>query len=100
MDRVYFEGWFHGCYAKAEDWYKDDLVYISIKLYYSSTRVNHPDEEKAFLIRFSDKDRIRNYSDTIVLNLIIAAEKRDKSGCLIPIDCTLPALDLLKGEIA
>lgn len=29
MPRVYFEGWYDGVFAKAEDWYKGGLIYVN-----------------------------------------------------------------------
>lgn len=31
MPRVYFEGWYDGVFAKAEDWYKGGLIYVNLK---------------------------------------------------------------------
>ena len=30
MPRVYFEGWYDGVFAKAEDWYKDGVIYVNL----------------------------------------------------------------------
>ena len=65
MSRVYFEGWYSGAYVKAEDWYKDDLVYINVRLYWESTAVSRPDKEKSFLVRFNDREQIHEWQHTI-----------------------------------
>ena len=89
MSRVYFEGWYSGCYAKAEDWYTDNLVYLNIRFYSKSTVFDRPDSEKSFLLSI-DKDRIREYEHSIVNFLIGKKESRDPVGRLIPISITLP----------
>lgn len=96
MARIYFEGWFHGCYVKAEDWYKDNLVYVSVRIYGKSTAVSRPDVEKSFLLQVADGnvERVSQYTHSIAEWLIGHEEKRDPQGHLIPITLTLPELDL------
>ena len=95
MSRVYWEGWFSGCYVKAEDWYKDNLVYVNVRIYRGSTAVDRPDIEKSFLLRESDgfPHRLANYRYSISEWLIGHEEKRDPSGKLIPITLSLPLMD-------
>ena len=40
MPRVYFEGWYDGVFAKAEDWYKGGLIYVNLKHYRPVLRKN------------------------------------------------------------
>ena len=95
MSRVYWEGWFYGCYVKAEDWYKDNLVYVNVRIYRESTAVDRPDIEKSFLLRESDgfPGRLVNYRDSISYWLSCHEEKRDRDGNLIPITLSLPWMD-------
>lgn len=97
MSRVYWEGWYSGCYVKAEDWNRDSLVYVNVRIYRESTAVDRPDVEKSFLLQASDgfPHRLANYRDTISQWLIGHEEKRDRDGRLIPITLTLPELDLM-----
>ena len=90
MARVYFEGWYSGAYVKAEDWYKDDLVYINIRLYWKSTAVSRPDQEKSFLVRFNDREQIQEWDHTIAAIFSSRDETRDDQGRLVPCFCRLP----------
>lgn len=90
MSRVYFEGWISGCYAIAEDWYKDSLVYVNIKCYYKSTAVSRPDKEKSFLLKLDKPERVAEYKCSIVKFLEGAEERRDAEGHLIPLYVKLP----------
>lgn len=90
MSRVYFEGWYSGAYVKAEDWYKDDLVYINVRLYWESTAVGRPDKEKSFLVRFNDREQIPEWQHTIAAIFSSRDESRDDQGRLVPCFCRLP----------
>lgn len=90
MSRVYFEGWYEGAYVKAEDWYKDGLIYVNVRLYYGSTAVSRPDAEKSFLLSLDDPERITEYDHSIAHCLINRPELRDPDHKLIPIHITLP----------
>ena len=90
MSRVYFEGWYSGAYVKAEDWYKDDLVYINVRLYWKSTAVSRPDKEKSFLVRFNDREQIHEWQNTIAVIFSSRDESRDDQGRLVPCFCRLP----------
>ena len=90
MSRVYFEGWYYGSYVKAEDWYKDGLVYVNVRNYFTSTAVSRPDEDKGFLLKLEDPKRILEYQYTIARYLADREECRDPSGKLIPIVVSLP----------
>ena len=90
MSRVYFEGWYSGAYVKAEDWYKDDLVYINVRLYWNSTAVSRPDKEKSFLVRFNDREQIPEWQHTIAAIFSSRDESRDDQGRLVPCFCRLP----------
>ena len=92
MVRTYFDGWFSGTHARAIDWF-DGLVYVEIKRYTRSTAVDRPDEEKDFVIRFDDPDRIRNYASSIVAGLERLEEHRDASGRPVPLSIELPKID-------
>lgn len=52
MPRVYFEGWYDGVFAKAEDWYKGGLIYVNLK-HYRPGRGFEPSYERMF---FSGSD--------------------------------------------
>lgn len=41
MPRVYFEGWYDGVFAKAEDWYKGGLIYVNLKHYRPARQRRH-----------------------------------------------------------
>lgn len=88
---VYFDGYHRGALVRIEDWYKDDLVYVNIRLYCKSTAVSRPDREKSFLIQFNDKSFFDLYKYSIVEFLISQEEYRDKNGCLVPIKLSFPA---------
>lgn len=90
MARVYFEGWYSGAYVKAEDWYKDDLVYINVRQYWNSTAISRPDREKSFLVRFNDREQIREWDHTIAAIFSNRDEVRDEQGYLVPCFCRLP----------
>ena len=90
MSRVYFEGWYSGAYVKAEDWYKDDLVYINVRLYWKSTAVSRPDQEKSFLVRFNRREQIQEWQHTIAAIFSSRDEHRDDQGRLVPCFCRLP----------
>lgn len=90
MSRVYFEGWYSGAYVKAEDWYKDDLVYINVRLYWESTAVSRSDKEKSFLVRFNDREQIPEWQHTIAAIFSSRDEARDEQGRLVPFFCRLP----------
>lgn len=94
---VYFDGWYEGALAKAEDWYTDNLVYISIKRYDSGARISAPAEDKSYLVRFNDMEMIRHYPNTIVSLLSRCEEFRDESGRLIPIEFEIHAPNFQKG---
>lgn len=95
MSRVYFEGWYSGCYVKAEDWYKDNLIYVNVRIYGKSTAVDRPDVEKSFLLSMDDPDRAASYDHSIAAWLIGHKELRDSDGQMIPISVKLPETDLL-----
>lgn len=90
MSRVYFEGWYSGAYVKAEDWYKDNLVYINVRLYWKSTAISRPDKEKSFLVRFNDREKIHEWQHTIAAIFSNRDETRDGQGRLVPCFCRLP----------
>ena len=90
MSRVYFEGWFSGCYVIAEDWYKDNLVYVNVKCYYKSTAVSRPDKDKNFLLKLDNPERINEYKYTIAHYLEREEEHRDAEGQIIPLYIKLP----------
>ena len=90
MSRVYFEGWYSGAYVKAEDWYKDNLIYVSVQCYYKSTAVSRPDKEMSFLLKLDEPERITEYERTIATHLSQMDEHRDADGQLIPLYLKLP----------
>lgn len=90
MSRVYFEGWFSGCYATAEDWYKDNLIYVNVKCYYKSTAISRPDKDKSFLLKLDNPERVSEYKHSIVKFLESEEERRDAEGRLIPLCVKLP----------
>ena len=97
MSRVYFEGWYSGFYdyyVKAEDWYKDNLVYVNLRGYAYGASLSRPAVEKSFLVRFDYPERIAHYDGTIAEILSNTDEKRDQEGRLIPISITLPQIDI------
>lgn len=67
--RVYFEGWYGGIYAKAEDWYKDDLIFVDLKYYRSGSALSRPAREQSFLLQVNAPERLEHYADSIVRNL-------------------------------
>lgn len=48
MPRVYFEGWYDGVFAKAEDWYKDGVIYVNLKHYRPGAALSCPTKECSF----------------------------------------------------
>lgn len=90
MSRVYFEGWFSGSYVKAEDWYKDGLIYVNVRCYWKSTAVSRPDKEKSFLLKLDKPERICEYEHSIADYLIREDERRDAKGNMIPLYVKLP----------
>ena len=90
MSRVYFEGWISGCYAIAEDWYRDNLVYVNIKCYCKSTAVSRPDKEKSFLLKLDKPERVAEYKYSVVKYLESTEERRDAEGRLIPLCVKIP----------
>ena len=90
MSRVYFEGWYSGAYVQAGEWYRDHLVYVHIRLYHKSTAVDRPDEEKSFLLKLNDPERVREYDHTIAAHLSRIPELRDADGHLVPMVLKLP----------
>lgn len=90
MPRTYFEGWFSGCYATAEDWYKDGLIYVNVKCYYRSTAVSRPDKEKSFLLKLDNPERVSEYKHSIVKFLESEEEHRDVEGHMVPLYLRLP----------
>ena len=45
MPRVYFEGWYDSVFAKAEDWYKDGVIYVNLKHYRPGAALSRPTKE-------------------------------------------------------
>lgn len=87
---TYFDGWFSGCKAVCEDWYKGNLLYINIKGYRPGSAVSRPEWEKAFLLQVKNKHHIKEYASTIVKALAEIPEKRNKWGQLVPMTMVLP----------
>lgn len=96
MSRVFFEGWYSGVYAKAEDWLEDDLVYVNVRQYTKSTCSSRPDIEKSFLLRTDEPERLSHYAHTIVYYLSLLDEKRDSNHHMIPLSVTLPQIDFMR----
>lgn len=90
MSRVYFEGWYNGAYVKAEDWYKDNLVYVNVRQYIKSTATSRPDIDKSFLLKVDDPNRLCEYDHTIADALTHMDEQRDGMGNMKIITITLP----------
>lgn len=90
MARMYFDGWYNGYKASAEEWYENGLVYINIQYIRPGGRVNDPAWEKSFLLNVNYKEEIRNYAHSLVNALSMMDEKRNGNGQLIPLKCELP----------
>ena len=104
MSRVYWEGWFSGCYVKAEDWYKDNLVYVNVRIYCGSTAVDRPDLEKSFLLKDAGgcPENLANYAHSTSDWLIRQDDRRyrDPAGNMIPITMAPPAQNLFSRREA
>lgn len=92
MARTYFNGWMHGHKVEITDWYCDNLIYVNIRFYWSSTAVDRPDNEKSFLLKVDRPERFKDYIDTIVNTLFRAKEARKADGSLAVTDVHLPAI--------
>lgn len=90
MTRTYFDGWFSGYKASAEDWYTGGLVYVNIQRIAPGGRLSDPEWEKSFLLDIDKKGEIKFYADSLVAALASMPEMRSESGQLVPIACTLP----------
>lgn len=92
MAKTYFNAWAHGCHAEAVDWYKDGLVYLNIKKYRRSTAIDRPDEEKGFLLKVDEPDRLRNYADSIASAFADKPGSFGKNGETTIYTINLPAI--------
>lgn len=88
--RVYFEGWYSGIYAKAEDWYEDGLIFVNLKHYRSGSALSRPTREQSFLLKVNAPERLEHYADSIVSNL----RQFSDTGNLTRIIIRLPEIDL------
>ena len=88
--RVYFEGWYGGIYAKAEDWYRDGWIFIDLKYYRHGDALSRPTREQFFLAQVDAPERLEHYADSIVSNLWQYSD----TGNLARITIKLPEIDL------
>lgn len=88
--RVYFEGWYDGVFAKAEDWYKDGVIYVNLKHYRPGAALSRPTKECYFLVRTDAPERFEHYPHSIVTFLL----RYGGEGNLIPVEIKLPEIDL------
>lgn len=92
--RIYFEGWYGGVYAKAEDWYRDGLIFVNLKYYRPGSALSRPAREQSFLVQVNAPERLAHYADSIVAHLL----QYGNTEILTRVKIRLPEIDLCETQ--